>query len=249
MTKLHQILAVESGVRKQTQADLTAAHHGLQHAAMLEGVERTYQPIKDDGETMAPEKKLLQTKLPDVIRETKNILEKMFDVTAIRDYANVSAVADVVIDGVTLISQAPAPYLLFLESKLDDLHTFVAKLPTLPADTAWDWDASQNCYRNRDLIKTVKTAKIEYSLVLLEPTKEHPGQAVPKVRDENVGWWTTTKYSGALPVPEVKAMKERVEKLQKAVKIAREKANEVDVNDDLKIGGGLLNFVFGKYSA
>lgn len=248
MTKLHQILAVESGIRKQTQADLTAAHHGLAHAAMLEGVERTYQPTKEDGEKLAPESKLLQTKVPDVIRETKTILEKMFDITAIRDYANVGALADVVVDGTTLISQAPAPYLLFLESKLDDLHTFVSKLPTLPADTAWDWDSSQNCYRNRGEIKTVKTAKIEYALLLVAPTPEHPGQAVPKVRDENVGWWTTTKYSGALPVPEVKAMKERVEKLQKAVKLAREKANEVEVNDDLKIGGGLLNFVFGKYA-
>lgn len=248
MTQLHQILAVESGVRKQTQHDLTAAHHGLQQAGMLEGVERTYQPIKEDGEKMPSEKKLLQTRTPDVLKETKRILEKMLDITAVRDFANMGAVADVMVDGQILISQAPAPYLLFLESKLDDLHTFVAKLPTLPSDTAWVWDDNQNCYRNRDEVKTVKTAKVEYSLVLLEPTKEHPGQAVAKIRDENIGWWTTTKYSGALPVPEVKAMKERVEKLQQAVKLAREKANEVSVNDDLKIGGGLLDFVFGKYA-
>jgi hypothetical protein len=245
MTQLHQILAVESGVRNQSQKDLTAAHHGLQQAAMLEGLDRTYQPIKEDGEQFPPEKKLLQVRVPDVIKETHRILEKMFDITAIRDFANTKAKADVVVDGQTLLKDAPSPYLLWLESKLEDLHTFVTKLPTLPTDTAWDWDPTQNCHRNRDLIKTVKTAKIEYSLVLLEPTKEHPGQAVPKVRDENVGWWTSIKYHGGLAVPVVKAMKERVEKLQKAVKMAREKANEVEVNDDLKVGGVLLKYVFG----
>lgn len=246
-TKLHQILAVESGIRNQTQKDLTELHQKLQKAELLEGLYHEYQPAKEDGEKFPAERKSLQVRVPDVIKDTIAILEKQFDITAVRDFANTAARADVVLEnGTVLLKDAPAPYLLWLEHKMDDLHTFVCKMPTLPADIEWDWDKNQNCWKNRHEIKTVKTAKIEYALTLVAPTKEHPGQAVPKVRDENVGHWTKTRYSGAIPVPDQKAMKDRVEALQKAVKVAREKANQVEIKDDLKVGGPLLQFVFGK---
>ncbi len=245
-TKLHQILAVESNIRNQTQKDLTKFHQALEKDGLLKGINKTYVPIKEDGEQLPPERESLQVRVPDVLKEVAAILEKQYDITAIRDFANTNAKADVTLpDGTVLLTNAPAPYLLWLEGRLEDLHTFVAKLPTLPADIEWAWDNNQNCYRNKHEIKTVKTAKVEYSLVLLEPTKEHPGQAVPKIRDENIGWWTTIKYSGAVPVPDQKAMKDRVETLVKAVKMAREKANQVEVNDDLKVGGKLLKYVFG----
>jgi hypothetical protein len=244
-TKLHQILAVESKIRAQTQTDITAIDKMLQKAELLEGLYNEYAPIKEDGDKEPSQRKPLQVRVPDVIKEAKAILEKQYDITAIRDYANIRAIADVVVDGQTLIKDAPAPYLLWLEERMNDLHTMVSRMPTLPPDIQWIWDKDQNCYRNEHEIKTVRTAKVEYALTLVAPTKEHPGQAVPKVRDENVGYWTKMRYSGAIPVPEQKAMKDRVENLMKAVKLAREKANQVDVDDNLKVGGPLLKFVFG----
>jgi hypothetical protein len=247
MAKLHQILAVEAGVRNQAQKDLTEAHHGLQKTEMLQGIYREYQPAAEGGDKLPSERKLLQARVPEVIRETVAILEKTFDVTATRDFANIEATADVVVEGKVVIKGAPTTYLLWLEKRLDDLHTFVCKLPTLPADTEWVWDEHQNCYRNKHEIKTQRTAKIAYPLVLAPATKEHPAQVVKETRDEIVGWWTTILYSGALPVQDVKAMKERVEELQKAVKYAREKANEAEVKD-VKVGGAILKYVFGKLS-
>jgi len=245
VTKLHQILAVENGIRTQVQTDLTAAHHGLQKADLIIGIYRDYQPVKEDGEKLPPERQLLQTRVPEVIKASVEIWEKTFNITATRDFTNTAAKADVVLeDGTPLMKAVPTTYLLWLEKKLEDLHTFVVKLPTLPADTEWVWDPTQMCYKNKMEIKTVKTAKIAYPLVLTEATKEHPAQVIEKARDEIVGHWTTIKYSGAITVKDAKAMKGRVEALQKAVKFAREKANETEVTDQ-KVGGPLLKYVFG----
>lgn len=245
MAKLHQILSVESGIRAQTQKDLTDAHHGLQKAEMLAGIFRTYEPAREDGDKLPPERQLLQTRVPEVIRRTCEIMEQTFDVIAERDWANCEAKADVVLEsGAVLLADVPATYLLWMEKRLDDLHTFVTKLPVLPADIEWEWDSNQNCFKNRQEIKTVKTAKIEDYKVVVPATKEHPANVQKIVKDETVGWWTTQKYSGALPAKEVQLMKSRVEALQKAVKFAREKANEVEVKPH-KIGSVILKHIFG----
>jgi hypothetical protein len=240
---------VEAGIRNQSQKDLTEAHHGLQKAEMLQGIYREYQPTSDSGEPIPSERQLLQTRVPEVIRRTAEIMERTFDVIATRDFANMVAKADVLLeDGTKLAEGVPAPYLLWLEKRLDDLHTFVTKLPTLPADTEWDWDTSQMCYKNKHEIKTVKTAKIAYPLVLHPATDKHPAQVVEKAKDETVGHWTAHKYSGAITVNARYEMKERVETLQKAVKFAREKANEVEVTDK-EVGKPILKFIFGEFMA
>lgn len=244
-TKLHQILAVESGIRNQSDKDLTAAHHGLKHPDMLKGLYRTYQANSDQGEKLPDERTELQSRVPDVIKATVAILQKKFDVVASRDYANMSARADIVLeDGSVLLPNVPATYLLWLEKQMVDLHTFVCQLPVLPADTEWEWDANQNCYKNKHEIKTTRTNKVPYALLLAPATDKHPAQVVKETKDEIVGYYTTMKYSGAVPATVIKAMKERVEELQKAVKLAREKANQIDVVD-LKVGNTILKKIFG----
>ena len=244
MAKLHQILAVEADVRNQTQKDLTQAHHGLQKSEMLMGTQRSYAPVKDDGEKLPPEGNLLQTRVPKVIQETANILTKMFDVVATRDFGNMGAKADVVVEGVTLLKDAPAVYLLWLEKKLVDIHTFITKLPTLPADTKWEWDSTQMCYRNANEIRTHRAIKREDYKVIVPATEQHPAQVAKLVVDELAGYWTTMKYSGALKVEDVAAMKERVETLMKEVKFAREKANQVEVVDQ-NVGTTIMKYLFG----
>jgi hypothetical protein len=244
MAKLHQILAVEADIRNQTQKDLTAAHHGLQKAEMLMGLNRAYLPVKEDGDRLPPEGNLLQTRVPRAIQETQDILTKMFDITATRDWANTKAIADVVVGGVTLVKDAPAPFLLWLEKRLVDIHTFVTKLPTLPADTEWEWDANQMCYRNAREIKTHRAIKVEDFKVVVPATPQHPAQIAKLTKDELAGYWTTIKYSGAIKVEDVAAMKARVELLMKEVKFAREKANQVEVTD-ISVGGGVMKYIFG----
>lgn len=75
---------------------------------------------------------------------------------------------------------------------------------------------------------TSKTKKVQKALTLVAPTKEHPGQAQVITDDVVVGHWRQVKMSGAMPLPAKQSLVEKVERLQKAVKFAREQANMGD---------------------
>ena len=64
-----------------------------------------------------------------------------------------------------------------------------------------------------------------------EATEKHPAQVEVYYEDVVVGHWRTVKFSGALPASRVKELLERVDKLQQAVKFAREEANDSEVTD------------------
>ena len=243
MARLNQIIAVEKGVKTQSFQQLTEAHHLLQKPALLSGIARTYRPKDEEGEQFPPEATKVQTKADDIIRQTTDILTKLFDITATKDWANCEAKADIIVDGKPLLSQVPATYLLFLEKQLVDLHTFIKKLPTLDASETWHFDASADCWATEP-VQTVKTKKIPRNHVKAEATDKHPAQVEVYHEDVIVGYWRTTKFSGALPTKRVNELLERVETLQEAVKFAREEANNTQAKDQ-KVGETLFRYLFG----
>ena len=243
MARLNQIIAVEKGVKSRSFQELTEAHHALQKTALLSGISRTYRPKDEEGEQLPPESTRVQAKAEDVIRQTSDILTKLFDVVATKDWANCKAKADVVVDGKVLLSQVPATYLLFLEKQLVDLATFVRKLPVLDTAETWTFDPSADCWATEP-VQTVRTKKIPRNHVKAEATEKHPAQVEVYYEDVVVGYWRTVKFSGALPAKRINELLERVEKLQQAVKYAREEANNLEVEDQ-KTGDKVLKFLFG----
>ncbi|HTI21221.1 MAG TPA: hypothetical protein VL652_09525 [Kutzneria sp.] len=242
-TKLNQIIAVEKGVKSGALRDLTDAHHQLQKPALLAGISRTYQPKDEDGEVLPPESTRVQVKTEDVLRQTATVLTRLFDVTATKDWANCVARADVVVDGRTLLSDVPVSYLLFLEKQLVDLHTFVKKLPLLDAAESWSFEESADYWRTEQ-VRTIRTKKVPRNHVKAEATEKHPAQVEVYYEDVPVGYWTTVKFSGALPARRVNELVDRVEKLQQAVKFAREEANALEVTDQ-RIGDAVFGYLFG----
>jgi hypothetical protein len=242
MARLNQIIAVEKGVKSRSFSELTEAHHALQKSALLSGIARTYQPKDEEGEQLPPESTRVQVKADEVIRHTVGILTRLFDVTATKDWTNCEAKADVVVDGEALLRDVPVSYLLFLEKQLVDLHTFVKKLPVLDAADSWTYDASADCYAT-DPVQTVRTKKIPRNHVKAEATEKHPAQVDVYYEDVTVGYWRTVKFSGALPAKRINELLERVEKVQQAVKFAREEANGVEVTDQ-HTGEKVLGYIF-----
>jgi hypothetical protein len=230
LARLNQIIAVEKGVKSKSYSELTEAHHGLQKATLLAGIARTYQPKDEDGEQYPPESTRVQLRAEEVLRQTASTLTRLFDVTATKDWANCEAKADVTVDGEVLLPAVPATYLLFLEKQLADLHTFVAKLPVLDAAESWGFDRAADCHATEPVL-TTKTKKIPRNHVKAEATEKHPAQVEVYYEDVVVGHWRTVKFSGALPASRVKELLERVDKLQQAVKFAREEANNAEVTD------------------
>ncbi|MBM7441326.1 hypothetical protein [Streptomyces sp. HB132] len=243
MAKLNQIIAVEKGVKSKSLQDITAAHHKVQKPALLAGISRTYQPKDEEGEQLPPESTRVQIKAEEALREMSASLTRLFDVTATKDWANCSARADVVVDGRTVVSEVPVSYLLFLEKQLTDLHTFVKKLPVLDASESWSLDPSTDWWKT-DPVRTIRTKKVPRNHVKAEATDKHPAQVDVYYEDVPIGYWTTVKFSGALPARRVNELLDRVEKLQHAVKFAREEANGAEVTDQ-RVGDAVFGYLFG----
>lgn len=185
----------------------------------------------------------MQVKAQDMLRHTHDILTRLFDITATKDWTNCTARADVIVDGKTLLSQVPVAYLLFLEKQLVDIHTFVKKLPTLDPSESWTFDPSSDTYAT-EAVQTAKTKKIPRNHVKAEATDKHPAQVEVYYEDVVVGYWRTQKFSGALPAQRLNDLLSRVETLQQAVKYAREEANNVAA-DDQKVGERVFSYLFG----
>ncbi|MEU1482312.1 hypothetical protein [Streptomyces sp. NPDC005752] len=243
MAKLNQIIAVEKGVKSKSLQDITAAHHKVQKPVLLAGISRTYQPKDEEGEQLPPESARVQIKAEEALREMSASLTRLFDVTATKDWANCSARADVTVDGRTVVSEVPVSYLLFLEKQLTDLHTFVKKLPVLDASESWSLDPSTDWWKT-DPVRTIRTKKVPRNHVKAEATDKHPAQVDVYYEDVPIGYWTTVKFSGALPARRVNELLERVEKLQHAVKFAREEANGAEVTDR-RVGDAVFGYLFG----
>lgn len=53
---------------------------------MLTGISRTYRPKDEEGEQLPPESKKVEVKAEEIIRKTSEVLAKLFDVTATKDW-------------------------------------------------------------------------------------------------------------------------------------------------------------------
>ncbi|MEV0341750.1 hypothetical protein AB0H49_22270 [Nocardia sp. NPDC050713] len=242
MTKLNQIIAVEKGVKSAALRELAETQNLLQKPSLLAGITRTYQPKDEEGEQLPPEATRVQVKSEEVLRQTAATLTRLFDVTATKDWANRTAAADVVVDGETILDDVPVPYLLFLEKQLADLLTFVKRLPVLDAAEAWGFDDSSDTWRTEP-VRTIRTKKVPRNHVKAEATDKHPAQVEVYYEDIAVGYWTTVKFSGALPARRVNEVVGRIEKLAQAVKFAREEANAAEVTDR-KTGKVIFDYLF-----
>ncbi len=244
---LCQIIAVEPTVKSTTYSTVTKLHHDTQRTQAngpFAGIARTYTPLvapENGGEQLPRESTRVQWRIDDVLRQIAEADTNLFDLVATKDWANCVAKASVVVDGKTLIEDAPVTYLLFLEKQLRDLRTIVAKLPTLDLADEWHYDEARGCYATEP-VKTARTKKIPQNHVLAPATPQHPAQVHMFTIDEIVGYWETVKFSGALPADRVVALLERVEKLQKAVTFAREQANSRKV-DNKKVGAALFDYL------
>jgi hypothetical protein len=62
--------------------------------------------------------------------------------------------------------------------------------------------------------------------------------------DKTAGHWTTIHMSGALPEKKRDAIVVRIEALRDAVKVAREKANDIEVEFINDFGPAVLDYIF-----
>ena len=244
MAKLNQIIAIVGGEKTKAAQAITSAHHGWKKE-LISGIGRTYQPKDDDGERFPNEHKPVQVRVSDVLGALMDKMARFFDLCATQDYANTNAKANVVVDDKVLLADAPVSFLLFLEKQMTDLRTLCEGLPTLPSDQSWRFDEGKNCYVTEP-VQSVKTQKVPTTHVKFEPTEHQPGQAEIIMVDTAIGHWTTTYMSGAIPAMDRDEIVARIEDVQRALKMAREEANQEDTIDQKGLTKPIIDYVFGK---
>lgn len=240
LTRLNQILAALTAHQKSYKDGLTEAHH-IKAGDVL-GHEGRYTPSDDEGETLPNESSLVKSSIPEVIERVVGLAEPYINAAAARDYSNMSAVADVVLDGQVLVAKAPVTYLLYLDNVLTDLTTWVQGLPTLDPGENWTWDSQVQVYKGRE-VSSQKTVSEKTPLVLYPATDKHPAQVQVVDRPRVVGVWRRTKFSAGIPLTEKRALLERLGKVQQAVRLAREEANMIEAQTP-SVARPLLDFIF-----
>jgi hypothetical protein len=229
MPKLHEVLAIEKGERARVQKSLTDLHRAASTEGLYNGLARTYKPAVDGGEELPPESQIVQVRAVDALRKEADLLAPLWDIIAAKDWTNASgdAVANIVVDGDVLIDGVPVSYLLWLGKTLDDVSTFIAKIPTLDPSEKWHWNGDQNCYAT-EVAFTNRTKKVLRNHTKHPGSEHHPPQVETYTEDEVIGKFERIRYSGALPADLKEKLVGRVSALKNAVAQARERANSVE---------------------
>jgi hypothetical protein len=223
---LSQVIAVEKDTKDKAAQELAKAQGLLSNKGLLSGIAKSYTPLAEDGLVLPPESTRVQVKATHAIKGVQARLVALFDVIATKDWTNCLARADIIVEGVVepLVKGVPATYLLFLEKQCVELLAFVKKIPILDAAEVWNHDAAQGCWATPSA-ETIRSKKDKKSKIVFEGNQHHPPQFLVWDEDIPEGRWKTVHYSGAMPADDVNALVERIEKLQRAVKCAREEAN------------------------
>lgn len=253
MSKLHELLAVEGNLANQatkTRTELMATFEKKRH--LFEEKRVTYTPHAEGSKPTTEEQLDIQSSVGSEIEWISKILAKALDASHHIDIANTLAKADVVDEEQqTILKDVPATSLLQLEKRLQEVHALILSIPTLDPAKGFqpDVDRPAGTFKAREVTKT-RTKKTARPMVLYEATKEHPAQVKEIVEDLPVGDILQQEWSSLITPATKSDLLERCDMLTRAVKRARAKANEqeIDVKNN-KIGQKLLDYIFQPLNA
>lgn len=230
---IHAIIALRKGEKAKETKALTALHRQAGNAGWYNGITKEYTPTNEGDIVYQEPGRKVQLHWKDVLSELVEIDTPLLNLELSLEESNCIAKADIQVGATVIAKDVPVTTLLFLEKHLIHYRTLITNMPVLAEDKDWDMDINSGLYKTRP-VQTVKTKKYEEEVVVIQPTKEHPGQWTTKTKDIIEGMWETTHLSGAMPVPERKIHLKRVNALLDAVKTARAKANsQMAVEKDL----------------
>jgi hypothetical protein len=251
MPKLHELLAVEKNLKSQadkTRLELAGTFGKKTHHFTQKVV--TFRPIQENVPPVTEEQLDLQTTVPREIKWVSSFIVKSLDASYQVDEGNTQARADVVLeDGTVLLEAVPTTGLLRLEHRLKELHDFVVAIPTLDPAKGFRPDESvgTDVFKARDDVRPRTKKTLKY-VQLAAATDKFPAQVKDFMEDEVIGHAVVQEWSGLITVAQKGKLLERVEDVSRAVKRARSRANEAEVDVlTKKVGSKLLKHIFAEY--
>ncbi len=246
--KLHELVAVRPNLKTQatkTVTDLANTFEKKQHHFTAKV--KTFTPYGEDVQEKVEEELKLQTTARKELAWVKGYIAKSIDAHLHVAVGNTNAFGDIVLeDGQALATHVPASTLLDLEDYLEELRGFAAKIPTLDPAKGFkpDTEAGDGVYVAREVEKT-RTLAQKKVYTLAPPTDKHPAQAQLVEEQVPIGTMREREWASMLTPAEKGDILDRFEKLVRAVKRARARANETEVDVSAKIGDALISYAFG----
>lgn len=244
MPKLNQINAILTSKKGEVEKEVTEVYKLVQKEVLFAGRERTYRPMDEvNGQKLPSESQRVQQRAEELIRKAVAKWTEVWNLVLTQDTGNQKAFADIKVDGQIVMGGVPVTSLLYFDKQLNDLETFVSKLPTPDPAEEWNHDPNSGLLKSK-ATESIRTSKEPTVIVKYDATDKHPAQTELFTKDIPVGTWTQILYTGALSSDKKEAILARVRKLQVAVKEAREQANLQEV--ERQSVRPLLEFAFGK---
>ena len=248
MGKLHEHLAVEPSLEGTANKIIQETTKAFKDGYLFQGFLKRLEMFAEEDKASDEVTDRLErtTTVSEKLAYMREFVEEYYDCVYQKDLTNQMAKADVVIDGATIAEQVPATFLLGMEKRLKQIRGVLEMAPTLPQGVKWE-DApeeGQGVYKTAEPKVTFKTRKTKRSMIVAPATKEHKAQVQVWDDTENCGKYIETHTSGALTPAEKSNLLGRLDKLFKAIKQARERANCETVPES-KIAKNFLGYILG----
>ncbi len=247
MSKLHELLAVESNLENQAnkvRSDLANTFEKKRH--LFEEKRILFKPSVEDLQEQVESQSTLQSTVEQELAWVAPHIVKALDASYQVAEANTKARADVILEDdeeTILLKNLPATALLELEKRVAEIHSLLNTAPTLDPAKGFSLDDSRPfVFKAKEHVKT-RTRKTNRPIVLYDATKEHPAQTQLIQEDVPVGQIFEQEWSSMLTPARKSELINRAEILLRAVRKARSRANEVEIEKDKKIGNRLLQFI------
>lgn len=248
MAKLHEVLAVEQGLQTAAKKinEETIRTFGKKDEHFVETTRTVIHFADEDEKLNTSETKAMVTCVFEKLlyNQVSNI--RALDAYLQKEATNQKASADLVVGDQTLATAVPATVLLGLETKLAELRAVYEAIPTLAPGPTWESDlearSAGGVYRAAAPDVTFRTRKTVKPIVMAPATREHPAQVQAISEDVPVARITTTHKSGMITSAQKSDLLERVDRLLRAVKRARQRANNTEV-ERRNIGKVLFDYL------
>ncbi len=250
--QLHELLAVEGDLKgeKEKIKEETKATFSKKPGHFMESVKTLKMFDEDRKNEEGIDRHEMTSTVPDKLTYNSKAFIRYWDVKLQKESANQQAKADVVVDGIVLLEEVPVTFLLGMEEEMKQLRKVYDAIPTLSPGYTWELDSQRgkHIYRTQYPVETHKTERTLQYRVVVQATKEHPAQVKEWNEDKPVGNYVTKTWSGMLSSAEKSAMLGKLDKIIRAVKKARQRANTQETQK-LHVGKKIFDFIHDKDSS
>jgi hypothetical protein len=223
-------LALEAQERSVSAKALSEIQAASERPGLFDGFRKIYRPLLEGERADEPEERhRVQRTVSSITEELVSAFGSRIDVELAKDRGNMVASAPVTMDdGETLFEECPPTFLLWLDKLLEQIKSLVERLPVLDDADSWEWDEHEGEWRS-GVTKTLRTRKEPQVIVKYDATPEHPAQTELVHTDRTVGEYEVRKFSGRCSREQKRRALARIAKVITAVRLAKERANSMEV--------------------